>query len=133
MASNLITIRIWELKPCVTFNNILKLNMFYIFTNFTKFTMLHVSHITNCSINWIKKHRNNCLNWFFWHWHIFSQHKNHKSIQFKCLYRLREYCNYLIIIAIKGASIWWLSSVFTYHAENHSNEMKLRNSIQMLI
>lgn len=76
--------------------------------NFGKFTMF--SHITNCSFAWIKKHSNNCLNWFCLRLtNIFStQETQINSVWF---YRLMGSCNYLIIIAIEGASIWRLSPI----------------------
>lgn len=90
--------------------------------NFGKFTMF--SHITNCSFAWIKKHWNNCLNWFCSRLtNIFSTQET--QIDSVWFYRLMGSCNYLIIIAIEGASIWRLSPIFTYDAENQSNEMKL--------
>lgn len=90
--------------------------------NFGKFTMF--SHITNCSFAWIKKHWNNCLNWFCSRLtNIFSTQET--QIDSVWFYRLMGSCNYLIIIAIEGASIWRLSPTFTYDAENQSNEMKL--------
>lgn len=90
--------------------------------NFGKFTMF--SHITNCSFAWIKKHWNTCLNWFCLRLtNIFSTQET--QIDSVWFYRLIGSCNYLIIIAIEGASIWRLSPVFTYDAENQSNEMKL--------
>lgn len=90
--------------------------------NFGKFTM--ISHITTCSFAWIKKHWNNCLNWFCLRLTniLSTQETQIDSVWF---YRLMGSCNYLIIIAIEGASIWRLSPVFTYDAENQSNEMKL--------
>lgn len=104
-------------------NQSLRLNFStFLQINFGKFTMF--SHITNCSFAWIKKHWNNRLNWFCSRLtNIFSTQET--QIDSVWFYRLMGSCNYLIIIAIEGASIWRLSPTFTYDAENQSNEMKL--------